>query len=318
MFSADSGLPPAKVIALAGPYLYKLALQELLSQRLPDWSVVRLEDPAAAQASLAVCWDQPADAWAQLPAVRALHSIGAGVDNLLRDPHLPALPVCRVVDDQLVHRMTEYVCWGTLFFHRGFDAVLRQQPQAEWKRPPNRDAADVTVGMMGLGEIGGAIAGELARSRYRVRGWARSARSIDGVEVFQGEAGLGDFLDGLDILVCMLPLTPATQGILSRPLFDRMSPGAKLIHCGRGGHLVEADLLAALDAGQLGGALLDVFEKEPLAATSALWSHPKVVVTPHMAAVLPMPAVADQVADNARRLLAGEPLLRVVDRALGY
>jgi glyoxylate/hydroxypyruvate reductase A len=306
-------------IAVAGPYLYGTPIEALLRARLPDWTILRSTDEAARDASVAVCWDQPAGTWPHLRSVRLIHSIGAGVDNLLRDPDLPpGVPVCRVVDSLHAQRMAEYVLWGALYFHRGFDIARRHQQEARWQRPPNRSAQDIAVGVMGLGEIGSAITGALVDRHYQVRGWSRSAKSLAGVQTFAGDDGLGAFLDGLEVLVCVLPLTPATHGILSAALFDRLTPGTKLIQCGRGPHLVERDLIAALDSGRLGGALVDVFEKEPLPEDHPLWLHPRVVVTPHMAAVLPMQAVVEQVADNAERLLAGRPLLRTVDRSAGY
>jgi glyoxylate/hydroxypyruvate reductase A len=308
-----------KLIAVAGTYLYTTPIEALLRERLPDWRIVRSTDEAARDASVAVCWDQPDGTWAHLRAVRLIHSIGAGVDNLLRDPALPPeVPVCRVIDPRHAQRMVEYVLWGSLHFHRGFDIAQRHQHQGKWQRPPNRDAEDIAIGVMGLGEIGSAIARALVAQRYRVRGWARSVRRLEGVEVFAGDDGLGAFLDGLEVAVCVLPLTAATEGILSRRLFDRMTPGAQLIQCGRGPHLVEDDLIAALDSGRLGGAIVDVFDREPLPAGHRLWAQPGLTVTPHMAAVLPMQAVVAQIADNAERLLADQPLLRRVDRTAGY
>ena len=308
-----------KRLAVAGSYLYSTPIEGLLRARLPDWEIVRSTEAAAREASVAVCWDQPAGTWAHLRGVRLIHSIGAGVDNLLRDGTLPPdVPVCRVVDTAHAQRMVEYALWGTLHFHRGFDIALRNQRQGQWQRPPNRAAQDIAIGIMGLGRIGSAIAEALVHQRYRVRGWSRSARLLDGVEVFAGDGQLDAFLDGLEVVICVLPLTPATQGILGAPLFQRMTPGAKLIHCGRGPHLVEDDLIAALDSGQLGGALVDVFEKEPLPVGHRLWEHPRLIVTPHMAAVLPMQAVVGQIADNVERLLADRPLLNEVDRAAGY
>ena len=308
-----------KLLAVAGAYLHTTPIEALLRARLPDWRIVRSTEEAARDASVAVCWDQPEGTWAHLRQVRLIHSIGAGVDNLLRDPALPSgVPVCRVVDTAHARRMVEYALWGTLHFHRGFDIALRNQRQGKWQRPPNRSAEDIAVGVMGLGRIGSAIAQALVLQHYRVRGWSRSARPLEGVDVFAGDGRFDEFLDGLEVAICVLPLTPATRGILGARTFDRMTPGAKLIHCGRGPHLVEEDLIAALDSGQLGGALVDVFEKEPLPAGHRLWEHPGLIVTPHMAAVLPMPAVVEQIAENVESLMAGRALQREVDRAAGY
>lgn len=306
-------------LAVAGAYLHhKTSVEALLRQRLPDWSIVRPGDAQARDACVAVCWGHPPGTWEQLPQVRMVHSIGAGVDGLVRDPTLPDVPICRVIDQAQAQRLTEYVLWGTLTYHRGFDIAARNQRELLWQRPANRAAAEVVVGVMGLGEIGAHMARTLAAHGYSVRGWSRSARRFDGIETHAGAAGLGAFLDGVEVLICVLPLTDETEGILSKDLFDRLTPGAKLIHVGRGPHFVEADALQALESGQLGGVLVDVFPVEPLPADNPLWRHPLVMVTPHMAAVMPMPDVVSQIAENCERLLAGEPLLRTVARASGY
>ncbi len=303
------------VLALAGPFLHGSTLiKELLERRLPDWSIVKSSDAAASAAEVAVCWNQPPGIWDHLRAVRLAHSIGAGVDHLLEDPALPDIPVCRVIDDDQVRRMVEYVLWCTLYYHRGFDVAARNQRGKIWQRPPNRLSNQVTVGVMGLGQIGAQIASTLGENRYDVRGWSRSGKPVPGVRVYGGDASLDAFLGDLDMLVCMLPLTRETTGILDSRLFARLKPGARLIQCGRGPQLNERDLVAALDAGQLGGAVVDVFDQEPLPQDNALWEHPQIVVTPHMAAVMPLPEVVDQIAENCERLLSGAPLLRVVER----
>lgn len=306
-------------LAIAGAFLHSnTSIEELLGKRLPGWSVVKSTDQAASSAEVAVCWNQPPGTWAHLRAVRMAHSIGAGVDHLLGDPALPDVPVCRVIDGDQARRMAEYVLWCTLYYHRGFDIAAGNQRAKVWQRPPNRLAGQVTVGVMGLGQIGAHLATTLRDAGYDVRGWSRSGKPIDGVRVHGGDAGFGAFVSELEILVCMLPLTNETTGILGNKLFARLKPGTKLIQCGRGPQLNETDLLAALDSGQLGGAVVDVFEQEPLPPTHALWTHPKVWVTPHMAAVMPMPEVVDQIAENCERLLADAPLLRVVERSAGY
>lgn len=307
------------VLAVAGAFLHSnTSIGQQLAERLPGWSVVRSTDEAAREAEVAVCWNQPADTWAHLRAVRMAHSIGAGVDHLLGDPTLPDVPVCRVIDDNQARRMAEYVLWCTLYYHRGFDIVARNQREKVWQRPANRLAGEVTVGVMGLGRIGAHLATTLRDAGYDVRGWSRSGRPIDGVRVHGGSAGLAAFLGDLEILVCMLPLTSETAGILGSALFAQLKPGTRLVQCGRGPQLNEKDLLAALDSGQLGGAVVDVFEQEPLPLNNDIWTHPRVLVTPHMAAVMPIPEVVNQIAENCERLMANAPLLRVVERSAGY
>lgn len=171
---------------------------------------------------------------------------------------------------------------------------------------------------MGLGELGGLVAQQLAAMGYAVGGWSRTPRSLDGVQTFSGDQGLQPFLARTDVLVCLLPLTDATRGILGADCFAALPAGAALIHCGRGEHLVVDDLLAALDSGQLRGAVLDVFETEPLPAEHALWRAPGVVVTPHMASMAGFDVVVRQIADNVARLRAGEPLQHQVDTVHGY
>lgn len=307
-----------KILAIAGAHLHKTPLAELLRARLPDWTIVPSTEESARQATVAACWDHPPGTWSHLRSVRLIHSIGAGVDNLLRDPALPDVPLCRVIDARLAQRMAEYVLWGALYFHRGFDLAVQQQRLKQWRRPPNREAEEIAIGIMGLGEIGTYIATTLLRQGYKVYGWSRSPKQDPSIKTYAGDAQLEAFLGAVEVLVCVLPLTAATTGILSAKLFDKLTFGAKLIHCGRGAHLVESDLIAALESGHLGGALLDVFDVEPLPAEHMLWSHPKVVVTPHMAAVLPLPAVADQIAENVNRLSAGDPLIGLVSRTSGY
>ncbi len=307
------------VLAVAGDFLHNsTSTQELFRKRLPNWSIVKSTDDAARHADVAVCWNQPAGIWEHLRKVRMVHSIGAGVDHLLSDPSLPNVPVCRVMDHHQARRMAEYVLWCTLYYHRGFDSAGQHQRERIWQRPPNRSAGEVIVGVMGLGQIGALIATNLSGHGYDVRGWSRSGKPIEGIRVYGGDADFDAFLAELEILVCVLPLTKETTGMLGRDLFARLKPGAKLIQCGRGPQLIEEDLVSALNSGALGGAIVDVFNEEPLAPEHALWAHPKVLVTPHMAAVMPMPDVVEQIAENCERLLAGAPLLRTVERSAGY
>ncbi|WP_296224235.1 2-hydroxyacid dehydrogenase [Ralstonia sp. UBA689] len=287
-------------------------------QAAPELAVCMYGEAAAQDAEVAVCWNPPAGAIAAMPRVRLIHSIAAGVDNILADPTLPAVPLCRVVDPQHARGMAEFVSWGVLHFHRQLDRVLANQRSATWFRPEQQHPSTCTVGVMGLGEIGRHVAGELHRLGFNVRGWARQSRELSGIGVYCGETGLPMFLQGLDILICLLPLTDATRGLLNGNTFARLKPGAKLIHVGRGEHLVAADLLDALHSGQLGGAIVDVFPSEPLPADDPFWRAPNLIVTPHMASVASADTIGLQVAQNVRRLLRGEPLDNVVDVARGY
>lgn len=260
----------------------------------------------------------PAGSLGALPGLRLIHSVAAGIDHLQHDPSCPPLPVCRVVDPGHRQGMTEYVRWAAIHYHRGFDQVLQQQAGKVWQRPRQRPAAEFKVGVMGLGSLGAAIAEDLAAAGYQVRGWARSGKQLAAVQTFAGPQAMGAFLDGLELLINLLPLTTETRGILGQATFARLAPGAAVVNCGRGAHLRLEDLQQALASGQLRGALLDVFEEEPLPPDQRLWSLPGVTITPHMASAASHDCIAMQVAENLRRLHAGEPPLNLVDRARGY
>ncbi len=294
-------------------------LVDLFTHHAPELKVLRPDDPGAELAEGAACWYPTDGSLGRLPALRLIHSIGSGVDHLEHDRSQPAgLPICRVVDPDHSLGMAEYVHWGVLHFHRGFDQVFNGRASQQWQRPLQRAARDFRIGVMGLGAIGTPVASRLARSGYAVRGWARTARELDGIATFAGNERLSSFLNDLDLLVNLLPLTTATRGLLTRSLFEQMAPGAALINCARGEHLVEADLLDALASGQLRGALLDVFAKEPLPDDSPLWQAPGVWVTPHIASAASDTCIARQIADNLQRLQAGLPLNNLIDPELSY
>ncbi len=248
-----------------------------------------------------------------LPNLKAIFSLGAGVDHLIFRNDLPAVPIVRVVDPDLTERMVEWVVLQVLIHHRRQRLYDRQQRERVWKERRQPAAHEVRVGVMGMGVLGAASARALAALGFRVAGWSRRASSVPGVESFVGADGLDAFLKRTDILVCLLPLTAATRGMLSMPLFEKLPhdgpPGMPvLINAGRGGVQVEADIVAALQSGILAGASLDVFEAEPLAAASPLWDMDNVVVTPHSAAASAasalVPAMLKQIADFE----AGAPL----------
>jgi glyoxylate/hydroxypyruvate reductase len=271
----------------------------------------------------AVVWKQKPNILAKLPNLRAIFSIGAGVDHIFNDPGLPDVPIVKVVADNLTQYMTEYVVWRVLDHHRQGMLYHNQKAKKIWREPSQRLASDIAVGIMGFGSLGRASAKALLSLGFRVNGWSRTERTMDGVSTFHGEAGLVPFLNGTDILVVLLPLTKATQGIVSYGLLKELRRrnglgGAVLINGGRGRLQKDADILRALDDGTLKEASLDVFEVEPLPKTSPLWSHPKVFVTPHAAATSDpnylVPIMLRQMAAFER----GEPLENVVDRAAGY
>jgi glyoxylate/hydroxypyruvate reductase A len=293
-------------------------LEEHLKRAMPEATVTHWPDEGSLDGEVVVCWKPPAGVMATMPHLRLIHSIAAGVDNVLSDPELPDLPLCRIVDPLLGKAMAEYALWGTLYFHRDFDRVSANARNGHWHRYDQVAAADKRVGILGLGTLGLQAAQLLKSVGYRVSGWSRSAKQIDGVDVFAGDAELDGFLAQADILICLLPLTPSTTGILNAARLARLPEGAALILCSRGEHLVAADLVAAVRSGHLRGAILDVFPAEPLQPDNALWTEPGILVTPHMAGLAKPRVIAEQIADNIRRLDANEALQNRVDPSHGY
>ncbi len=292
---------------------------------LPEMPIVVLGEPFDRRAVHYVAsWKHPAGSLTGLPNLAAIFSLGAGVDFLFADDKLPAAPIARVVDPDLTARMSEYVVLHCLMYLRQQHRYDRQQAQALWEDDRNQPAAAaIRVGIMGLGELGQDAARKLRVMGFDVAGWSRSPKALDGLPSFSGEDGMKAFLARTDILVSLLPLTPETRGLINSELLSGLARdgrlgGPFLINAGRGGLQVEADILAALDAGTLKGATLDVFETEPLPSDSPLWLHPAVTVTPHNAAMSEPEAIAGLIAAQVRRLEAGEPLQNVVDPARGY
>jgi glyoxylate/hydroxypyruvate reductase A len=275
------------------------------------------------EVAYAAAWLPPAGAFGAFPNLRAIFSLGAGVDGVLADRALPQVPIVRVVDPNLMRRMTEYVTLHVLMHHRRQRRYDAQQRQRLWHEHPQPRANEVTVGIMGLGVLGRDAAEVLMRLGFRVAGWSRAPRQLPGIETFHGAAGLDAFLARSEILVCLLPHTPATEGILDLALLRKLKRdgalgGAFLINAGRGRLQVDADIVAALDEGALAGATLDVFPVEPLPATSPLWAHPGVTITPHnSAASVPDETVA-YIVGQIERFEAGHGLENVIDRASGY
>jgi glyoxylate/hydroxypyruvate reductase A len=261
-----------------------------------------------------------------LPNLELIVSVGAGVDHLLEDPTLPDVPIVRYVDPDLTARMVEYIALQVLFHQRRMSEFLEFQAQRTWRYLPEPAAHEVRVGIMGLGVMGMACADALRTFGFGLRGWSRAPKRLEGVECFAGGGQLDDFLGATDILACILPLTVETRGILNRSLIRRLSrrgrherlPGPVLINAGRGGLQVESDILAALDAGELYAASLDVFEQEPLPASSPLWRHPRVVITPHNAAESTSRSIVRYILRQIRAHQTGERLTNVVDRDRGY
>jgi glyoxylate/hydroxypyruvate reductase len=296
-----------------------------LRSELPGRSVVVPGEPFDRRAvHCALAWKAPAGAFAGLPNLEAIFSLGAGVDHLLGDPKLPDVPILRVVDPDLTNRMSEYVVLHCLKILRRQMRYVRQQQERVWDDDDSQPAArHVRVGVLGLGVLGRDAARKLQVMGFDVAGWSRSPKRLPDLTTFSGDEGLATFLARTDILVCLLPLTDDTRGLIDRKLLgglarDGRVGGAHLINAGRGGLQVESDILACLDEGLLASATLDVFETEPLPSESPLWAHPRVTVTPHNAAMSEPEAIISLVAEQIRRHESGQPFEHAVDRTVGY
>ena len=270
-----------------------------------------------------LAWGPPPGELAKLPNLELIVSVGAGVDHLLKDPTLPNVPVVRFVDGDLTSRMVSYVAANVLFHHRRMIELRDQQRDANWAYLPEPAAHELSIGIMGLGVLGQACAKALAPLGYKLTGWTRSKRKVDGVTCFGGTEELDAFLAATDILVVLLPLTPDTRGIITSKLLAKLRrpkvlPGPVLINAGRGGLQIEEEIIASLDKGTLYAASLDVFSTEPLPATSPVWAHPRILLTPHIAAESDPRAIARYLIAQVGRHQRGEPLPNLVDRARGY
>jgi glyoxylate/hydroxypyruvate reductase len=264
-------------------------------------------------------WRPVPELFASLPDLRVIFCLGAGTERLIADPSIPArLPLVRMVEPGLTQCMVDYVLWRVLYHHRRMWELEEAQAQARWAQHLYPAAWERKVGILGLGTLGQACAEKLAEFEFQVRGWSRSPKSVAKVACFAGTETLGEFLAGLDILVCLLPLTPETKGILNADLFARLAPRAALVNAGRGGHLVDDDLLAALADGRMGSATLDVFHREPLPPDHPFWLHPRVFVTPHYASETHPPSALVEIARQIERFEQGATLEHVVDRQRGY
>jgi glyoxylate/hydroxypyruvate reductase A len=263
-----------------------------------------------------VVWQPPAELFEGLSGLRCICVLGAGVDHLFAlGDALPEVPVIRLADPLMAERMAGYVLAVVLHHQRQLGLYRRQQEAQVWRRHAHRDTGRTKVGIMGLGAMGRATALLLARVGYDVAGWSRSAKSIAGIRCMAGAEDWCPFLARSDVLVCLLPLTRSTRGILDRQVFDRLPEGALLINPARGEHLVEADLIAALDAGRLGGAVLDVLAEEPPPPQHAFWRHPQVLVTPHVASLSEPVSGAARIVEALRAVQAGRTPAHLVDRA---
>lgn len=303
------------------PDRWKLRFNQKLNGRdIALLSVDRI-DPDLVQ--YAAVWQPKPGLLRTFPNLRAIFNLGAGVDAVLQDPLLPAVPLVRVADDDLTSRMTEYVVMHTLMHHRQQAYLADCQERRIWAPRSQWSARAVRVGILGMGVLGRQASLALRDIGFQVAGWSKSARSIEGIQCYAGSDQLGTFLARTDILIVLLPLTSETRGILARGLFVQLASdgplgGAVVINAGRGGLQSEKDILACLEDGTLKAVTLDVFEHEPLPSDSPLWAHPAVTISPHNAADTDPDSIASYVAAQILNYEAGQPLQNVVDRDRGY
>jgi glyoxylate/hydroxypyruvate reductase len=294
----------------------------LFAERVPDipFHIWTGDTPPcdAREVRYLACWEAPRDLAATFPNLEVVFSVTAGVDHFDLSAIPAHLPVVRMIEPGIVAGMVEYVTLATLALHRDWLTYAAQQREGRWEPLRLHLASARRVGVLGLGVLGQAVLARLASFDFQCAGWSRSARTLDGIECFAGADALPQFLARTDILVCLLPLTDATRHFLNADLFAQLPRGASLINVGRGAHLRQDDLLAALESGQLGAAILDVADPEPLAADHPLWRHPRVMLTPHIASMTQPESAVEVVLDNLRRHRERAPLVGLVDRSRGY
>lgn len=291
----------------------------LLRERLPGYEILTSPPAAGRPVAFVVVGGAAPGLFSSLEGVELVVSLWAGVERLLAGGDVPEeLPIARMVEEGLTRGMVEWALAQVLAFHRNLFDYAADQARGLWSPRPEKLARERTVTVLGAGAIGLPTAQALAALGFETRIWSRSRRESPGLTSFAGNAEFAAALSGADILVNLLPLTDATRNILGASAFEHLAPGAFVINAGRGGHLVERDLIAALDSGGLSGAALDVFRTEPLPASSPLWRHPRVRISPHVAAPTHARTAAGQVAETVLRWERGEPLLNLVDRSAGY
>lgn len=294
--------------------------KKALKAKAPDISIYSyLEEHPKEEITLACVWKQPVDSLKQYPNLKCIASLGAGVDFIFKDQSVPEnIPITRVVDPVLASDMSEFVLALILSFFKNLNNYRTDQMKKVWYPQEYKRISDVTVGIMGMGALGEKLAEDLIKNRFKVIGWATSPKIIPGVEVYTGDKEKNTFLSKSNILVCLLPLTRETTGILNSKLFKELPKQSYVINVARGGHLVDEDLLEYINNGHLAGAGLDVFHEEPLSVEHPFWTHPKIHITPHIASVSDIESVIPQLLENYGRLKEGLPLNNIVNREKGY
>ena len=284
---------------------------------VPVYLPEQVKDPA--DITFALAWNHPPGFFRQFTNLRAISSFGAGVDHLVKDQQIPAsVAITRIIDPLLSSDMAEFALSVVLKHMRGLTRYCRYQAENQWKKHRYLRIKNVRVGIMGTGMIGHHVANYLLKAGFKVDGWGRTPGRDAAYTKYHGNDQLGDFLKGCQILICLLPLTSATNGIINKHLLRKLPLGAHVINLGRGAHVVDKDLIQCIDEGHLSGAHLDVFDPEPLPEDHPFWEHPIIDITPHVASLTDPHSVAMQVMENYQRLQKGEPLINTVSRDLEY
>ena len=295
-------------------------MAEMFRKELPGHDVTTQQpQPGDAPVAYIVVGRPTPGVIAAVPGLELVLSLNAGIEHLLASGEVPEhLPIVRLVDDGLADGMSDWVLAHALAWHRNLSLYRDLQAKGEWAPQPEKLARERIVTVLGAGALGSQVAGHFARFDFDTRVWSRSGRIVEGARSFAGREQLIEAVSGADILVNLLPLTAETANVVDESVLAALNPGAFFINGARGGHVVDADLIAALDSNQLSGAALDVFRTEPLPAGDQFWAHPKIMLSPHVAAPTHAHTAVAEMAENIRRYERGEPLHHLVDRTLGY
>lgn len=302
-----------------GPQARGESWQRAVASALPDATWCTWPDiPAPENVDAIIAWTLPDNALETYPNVKAIFSVGAGVDQLQPDKIPDSIKLVRLIDPSLTQQMQTYVLSSVMMIHRDHFLYQTQKAQKTWQQHKVALPHECTISILGLGELGKAVASQLSALGFNVNGWSRSAKQLDGVSTFHGQQGLQDMLALTDILVSLLPLTDETKGMINADTLAQLPQGASVINAGRGEQIVDEDLLAALDSGHIQYAILDVFKHEPLSESHPYWTHPRVHITPHIASITRNDTAGDRLAENLLRWHQGEPMMGEVDKQRGY
>lgn len=307
-------------IAIICPGRDTSILRSALQAELPGVRILEYPYmPRPYDVEMAVMWNQPPRVTQDMPNLALISSLGAGVDHILRDDTLPQhIPVVRIVDPGLTVDMRRYLLMAILHFHKNMPRLLHLRAEKKWNMSIGA-TIPMRIGVMGLGVLGADIALYAHQLGFDVFGYSNSPRTLEGITCFSEEKEeLTEFLKNINCLICLLPLTDQTRGVLNRSIFQKLPQGSFLINVGRGAHLIEADLIWALDRGIIKGAFLDVLSKEPPGEDHPFWEYPEIIMTPHIASITDQEAAARQIAENYRRMKQNSALLNDVDREKGY